>query len=131
MENKNTNQKGWMTHKLPSTLVVMLTTKCNLDCSHCYIDKSSKAEISYEDKERYAIILFFNKKYNEAANILEDVLKKNTDESVLLRIRGYIAFETGDYSKGLDYMAKFFKLHDPEKNIVRKLNFVGILWCGF
>jgi tetratricopeptide (TPR) repeat protein len=76
-----------------------------------------KAEVSMDDKERYAIILFFNKKYNEAAGLLDNVLTKNTDESVLLRIRAYIAYETGDYKNGLDYMTKFFKLHNPARII--------------
>lgn len=76
-----------------------------------------RAEVSLNDKERYSVILFFNKKYNEATGPLEDVLTQNADESVLLRIRGYIAFETGDYQKGVDYMTKFFKLHNPAKII--------------
>ncbi|MEI6677926.1 MAG: hypothetical protein WCL21_04920 [Mariniphaga sp.] len=78
----------------------------------------SRAEITYEDRERYAIILFFNKRYPEAAKLLEDTLNHKLDVSVLFRIRGYIAYETGEYSKGVEYMSKFFKLHDPEKNIV-------------
>ena len=77
----------------------------------------SKGEVTLDDKERYAIILFFDKKYNEAAGLLEDVMKKNADESVLLRIRGYIAYETGDYKNGVDYMTKFFELHNPAKII--------------
>jgi len=92
----------------------------------------SKAEINFDDKERYAIILFFNKKFNESARLLEEVLKQNSDESVLLRIRGYIAFETGEYQKGVAYMAKFFKLHDPEKIIVSDYIYYGRLLqkCG-
>ena len=87
----------------------------------------SKAEISYDDKERYAFILFFNKKYTEAAKLLEDVIALNSDESVLLRIRGYIAAETGDYQKGIGYMAKFFKLHDPAKNLASDYRYYGRL----
>ncbi|MCX6239423.1 MAG: hypothetical protein NTY07_18040, partial [Bacteroidia bacterium] len=87
----------------------------------------SKAETSFDDKERYAIILFFNKKYAEAAKLLEDVMTQNSDESVLLRIRGYIAFETSDYSKGLEYMAKFFKLHDPSRIIASDYVYYGRL----
>ena len=75
----------------------------------------SKAEVTSDDKERFAFTLFFNKKYKEAADLLEQVLAVNNDESVLLRIRGYIACETGDYQKGLEYMTKFFQLHDPKK----------------
>jgi tetratricopeptide (TPR) repeat protein len=77
----------------------------------------ARAEITTDDKERYAITLFFNKKYNEAASLLEQVLAVNHDESVLLRIRGYIAYETGDFQKGLEYMNNFFALHHPKKLI--------------
>lgn len=89
-----------------------------------YMDK---AEVSFDDKERYAIILFFNKKYAEAAGLLDNVLTKNADESVLLRIRGYIAYETGDYQKGLEYMEKFFKLHNPAKIIASDYLYYGRL----
>jgi tetratricopeptide (TPR) repeat protein len=58
---------------------------------------------------------------------LEDVIAQNSDESVLLRIRGYIAAETGDYQKGLNYMAKFFILHDPAKNLASDYRYYGRL----
>lgn len=87
----------------------------------------SKAEISFDDRERYAIILFFNKKYTEAAKLLEQENTQNSEKSVLLRIRGYIALETGDYAKGLEYMDKFFKLHDPAKNIALDYLYYGRL----
>jgi tetratricopeptide (TPR) repeat protein len=86
-----------------------------------------KAEVSLDDKERFAIILFFNKKYNEAAGLLDNVLTKNADESVLLRIRGYIAYETGDYKNGLEYMKKFFQLHNPAKIITSDYLYYGKL----
>ncbi len=82
-----------------------------------YATYLERAEVTTDDKERYAILLFFNRKYKEASDQLEQVLAVNKDESVLLRIRGYIAYETGDYMKGLEYMEKFFRLHDPEKLI--------------
>jgi len=87
----------------------------------------SRAEVSVDDKERFAFILFFNKKYTEAAKLLEDVMAQNSDESVLLRIRGYIACETGDFQKGLAYMDKFFKLHDPAKIIASDYSYYGRL----
>ncbi len=86
-----------------------------------------KAEVSVDDKERFAFILFFNKKYTEAAELLEDVMAQNSDESVLLRISGYIACETGDFQKGIAYMDKFFKLHDPGKNIASDYGYYGRL----
>ena len=86
-----------------------------------------RAEITFDDKERYAIILFFNKKYAESAKLLEEVMKQSSDESVLLRIRGYIAYETGDYANGVEYLSKFFKIHDPEKNITSDFVYYGRL----
>ena len=86
-----------------------------------------KADVSFDDKERYAIILFFNKKYNEAASLLDNILTKNIDESVLFRIRGYIAYETGNYLKGLEFMQTFFKLHNPEKIISSDYMYYGRL----
>jgi tetratricopeptide (TPR) repeat protein len=77
----------------------------------------SRAEASTDDCERYAILLFFNNKYHEASEQLEKVIAVNKDESILLRIRGYIACETGDYKNGLEYMDQFFRLHDPKKII--------------
>jgi tetratricopeptide (TPR) repeat protein len=87
----------------------------------------ARAEVTYEDRERYAIILFFNKRYPEAAKLLEDTINHSLDVSVLSRIRGYIAYETGEYSKGVEHMSKFFKLHDPEKNIVSDYIYYGRL----
>jgi tetratricopeptide (TPR) repeat protein len=85
------------------------------EAEKAYQTYMSKADVTTDDKERFAFTLFFNKKYKEAADILEQVLAVNHDESVLLRIRGYISFETGEYQKGLEYMNKFFQLHDPKK----------------
>jgi len=89
-----------------------------------YMDK---AEVSFDDKERYAIILFFNKKYAEAKGLLDNVQSQKADASVLLRIRGYIAFETGDFKNGLDLMTQFFKLHDPAKIIASDYLYYGRL----
>ena len=87
----------------------------------------SRAEVSYDDRERFAIILFFNKKYAESEKLLDEVMKQSSDESVLLRVRGYIAYETGDYAKGIEYLSKFFKIHDPEKNITSDFVYYGRL----
>ena len=86
-----------------------------------------RGELTNDDRERYAIILFFNKKYAEAEKLLDQVMKQNSDESVLLRVRGYIAYETGEYAKGIEYLSKFFKIHDPEKNITSDYVYYGRL----
>ncbi len=87
----------------------------------------SKAEVTSDDTERFAIILFFNKKYDESKKLLNEIMKQKGDESVLLRVRGYIAFETGDYAKGVEDLSKFFKIHDPEKNITSDYIYYGRL----
>ncbi len=87
------------------------------DAERAYNAYRSRTELSLDDKEQFAFILFFNKKYDESAKVLEQVLAVNHDESVLLRIRGYISCETGDYQKGYEYMNKFFALHNPQKLI--------------
>jgi radical SAM protein with 4Fe4S-binding SPASM domain len=33
--------------EIPKYLVVLVTRRCNLDCPHCYVDKTSKDELSY------------------------------------------------------------------------------------
>jgi len=88
------------------------------EAEKAYQTYMERAEVSTDDKERFAILLFFNKKYQEAATLMEQLVSINNDESILLRIKGYIAFETGDFQKGLEYMNRFFRLHDPQKVIV-------------
>jgi tetratricopeptide (TPR) repeat protein len=77
----------------------------------------SRSEITMDDKERYAILLFFNRRYDEASALLKQVLAVGKNESGLLRLEGYIAYETGEYQKGLESMNKFFALHNQEKII--------------
>lgn len=88
-----------------------------MEAEQAYKTYISRTQPTTDDKERFAIVLFFNKKYSEAAALLEEVMFTNHDESVPLRIRGYIAFETGDYKNALNIMKKFFSLHDPGKLI--------------
>jgi tetratricopeptide (TPR) repeat protein len=76
-----------------------------------------KGTVSADDKERFAFILFFNKKYREADSLLVQITKNGENESVLLRVRGYIAYETGNYPTGLTLMEKFFQIHNPTKLI--------------
>jgi tetratricopeptide (TPR) repeat protein len=89
-----------------------------------YLDRS---EFTNDDQERFAVVLFFNKKYKESAELLEKLQEQSKDESVLLRIRGYIAFETGDFQNGVEYMKKFFALHHPDKIIASDYNYYARL----
>jgi len=87
-----------------------------------------RADVTTEDEERFAITLFFNKKYKEAETLLERVMADSGDETVLLRIRGYIAFETGDIQNGLSAMNRFFQLHDKEKFIASDYGYYAKLF---
>jgi len=86
-----------------------------------------RAEFTIDDQERFAIVLFFNKKYKESATLLEKLQEQSKDESVILRIRGYIAYETGDFQNGVDYMKKFFALHRPDKVIASDFTYYARL----
>ncbi|MCK9414338.1 MAG: tetratricopeptide repeat protein [Prolixibacteraceae bacterium] len=76
-----------------------------------------RADVTNDGRERLAYTLFFNKKYKKAELLLEQLQQTGLDESILLRIRGYIAFETADYKKGVELLTNFFKLHDS-RNII-------------
>jgi tetratricopeptide (TPR) repeat protein len=86
-----------------------------------------RADVTNNDRERLAFTLFFNKKYREAETLLEQLQRISHDESLLLRIRGYIAFETADYQKGVEQMTQFFKLHDVHKIIASDYSYFAKL----
>ncbi len=77
-----------------------------------YLDRCEKTA---DDLERYSFILFFNKKYKESSEVLDQLLAKGAAESVLYRVKGYVACENGDVKAGLSYMEKFFASHNPDK----------------
>lgn len=87
----------------------------------------SRTEQNIEDKERYALILFFNKKYNESNKELDIVLKENPNSAVLYRIRGYSAYETGDYKSGVALMKTFFEKQPENKIILSDYTYYGKL----
>jgi tetratricopeptide (TPR) repeat protein len=87
------------------------------EAENAYQTYMERADVTMDDEERLAITLFFNKKYMEAETLLERVMTESGKESVLLRIRGYIACETDDVQNGLSLMNRFFQLHDPKKII--------------
>ncbi len=86
-----------------------------------------RAEFTIADKERYALILFFNKKYNEALKELNIILASDKNNPIMYRISGYIAYETGDFSDGVEYMKKFFAMHDQSKIIASDYAYYGKL----
>jgi len=86
-----------------------------------------RADVTNDDRERMAFTLFFNKKYKESETILEQLQQNSHDESLLFRIRGYIAYETADYQKGVELMTKFFNLHNTGKIIASDYSYFAKL----
>jgi tetratricopeptide (TPR) repeat protein len=97
------------------------------EAEHSYQIYMERAEVTNDDRERMAFTLFFNKKYRESETLLEQLQQISHDESLLLRIRGYIAYETGDYQKGVEQLTNFFKLHDTHKIIASDYSYYAKL----
>jgi tetratricopeptide (TPR) repeat protein len=80
-----------------------------------YIDR---AESNADDTERYAFTLFYTKKYDEANALLDKLIGKSKSETVIYRLKGYMANETKDYATSVNYLEKFFEGHDPSRIII-------------
>lgn len=89
-----------------------------------YLDRCEKTA---DDLERYSFILFFNKKYKESSEVLDQLLAKGAAESVLYRVKGYVACENGEVKEGLSYMQKFFASHNPDKFLPSDYGYYGKL----
>lgn len=82
-----------------------------------YTTYFSKVTPTEDDKERYALILFFNKNYDQTEALIKEIAAQNQDNSVLFRVRAYTAYERADYPNGIKYMNQFFAIQKPEKII--------------
>ncbi|MDR3366744.1 MAG: hypothetical protein LBO71_07250 [Prevotellaceae bacterium] len=58
----------------------------------------------------YAAALFFSQRYNEATELIDKGLQRDSLNFVLNRLRMYSALETQDYATGLTLAEKFFSL---------------------
>lgn len=61
-------------------------------------------------QQRYASFVFLARDYMKAVTELESALPCNPENGFMYRLLGYSYFETGDYTKGLEYMEQFFLL---------------------
>ena len=87
------------------------------DAKTAYATYSAKVTTSEDEKEKFALILFFNKNYDETESLINEIAAQNKDNSVLYRIRAYTAYERADYQKGLEYMNQFFSIQKADKVI--------------
>jgi tetratricopeptide (TPR) repeat protein len=76
-----------------------------------------RSENDPADLEKYAFILFFNKDYQHADEVMNEVIQAYPDIPVLYRLQAYINYETGDYVTGLKNIEDFFAIQDSQKII--------------
>lgn len=87
------------------------------EAKSAYDSYFSKTTPTSDEKEKYALIQFFNKNYDATEALLKEITVQNQDNPVLFRVRAYSAYERGDYNNGLMFMNKFFSIQKPEKTI--------------
>lgn len=91
-----------------------------------YLDLTDK---SYESRIRYAQILFYAKDYKSLEQETTELATMNPNDSknlVVLRLRGYSAFENGNYPQSLEFMNDFFsKVKDTTRIIPEDYLYLG------
>lgn len=88
------------------------------------------AETNEKDIIRYVNILYFNKEYALAADYINKALKLDPLNPVMLRLKGYTAYELNQDKEGLDAMKKFFEVRsvvDSSKVIASDYEYYGKL----
>lgn len=78
-----------------------------------------------KDVTHYAYSLFFNKQYQEARALLDKLIKQDANDYVLLRLQGYISYETKDLVNGKSVMDKFFQLVPADKILTDDYSYYG------
>ena len=88
------------------------------------------AETNEKDIIRYVNILYFTKEYILAGEYINKALKLDPLNPVMLRLKGYTAYELNQDKEGLDAMKKFFgirSLVDTSKVIASDYEYYGKL----
>ncbi len=88
------------------------------------------SETNEKDIMRYINILYFNKEYALAADYINKALKIDPLNPVMLRLKGYTAYELDQDQEGLDAMKKFFEVRsvvDTSKVIASDYEYYGKL----
>ena len=88
------------------------------------------AETNEKDIIRYVNILYFNKEYTLAGEFINKALKLDPLNPVMLRLKGYTAYELNQDQEGLDAMKKFFGIRsvvDTGKVIASDYEYYGKL----
>lgn len=77
------------------------------------------------DVTHYAYSLFFDKQFQPALDMIDKLIKQNPNDYVLLRLVGYISYETKDLVKGKSVMDKFFTLAPVDKILTDDYAYYG------
>ena len=88
------------------------------------------AENSDKEIMRYVNILYFNKEYALAGEYINKVLQKDPLNPVMLRLKGYTAYELNQDKEGIDAMKKFFEVRsvvDTSRIIATDYEYYGKL----
>lgn len=65
-------------------------------------------------QQRYASFVFLTKDYSRATAELEKALPCDTENAFMYRLLGYSYFEVGNYTKGTEYLDKFFAMAEAK-----------------
>jgi tetratricopeptide (TPR) repeat protein len=80
---------------------------------------------SISERIRYATFLFLNKDYQGVINEINDVRKRDTSNSGILRLLGYSYYELGDYKKAQNSMLSYFGKMAAKKTIASDYDYMG------
>jgi tetratricopeptide (TPR) repeat protein len=80
--------------------------------SEYYLKYINKSEATNEKLKRYASILYLNKDYRKAIDILENLLHKDPDNASSIRVLAYSYFKLDEIENSKSYFQKLFSLSD-------------------
>jgi tetratricopeptide (TPR) repeat protein len=88
-----------------------------------YMDLTDK---SINSQLRFARFLYYGKQYQESADLIKQIITKDTTDYVIYRLLGYSSYEIKDYKTGLTAMNKFFSMN-PRKILPLDYAYLGKL----
>jgi len=96
-----------------------------------YADAITNFEIYFKnvpadkDLTHYAYSLFFTHQLDKARAVLDKLISQNPNDYVLMRLQGYISYETKDYVNGKSIMDRLFALIPKDKVLSDDYSYYG------
>ncbi len=88
-----------------------------------YMDLTDK---SISSQLRFARFLFAGKQYKESADLIKEIIVKDSSDYVIFRLLGYASYEIKEFPTGLRAMNKFFAMN-PRKILPSDYSYLGKL----